>query len=748
VRFLLFLLTATLASALPDREEARRRLGSDRFEERQAITVAFWKAGKAAVPLLEELADDPDPEIARRARFVLHRLVMGLGPEASGALLRLATKAEQAPFEARSGRLGDLLEHPGGLLAALSLADRWISDELSPHEHRVSLTEVVVEWLLEERSFWKPFLTSALSPRTRAYFVGILSIQETPLKEQLIAILARDDLRQVHQTLVARFEILPDETRLTLARLAILGHDLDLATKTLALGLIDSDSTRPARALAFLEKSVGLPRLSFDGPRGRELALFRARADRNPHKTARLAAEVADNIALAYESRLLAGDLTLPDQKETSFLAEAESLPVWHSAFAHPPGEPDIEALTSSLVIEWPVLARTLTALGHPVEAAERLASEEQSASAIGLLWRTGHRDEALALAAEILAAPGEEQHIKLRLTMVSFLLEAGEKKKAAEIFEPLTHGSLREGVMRRRAIPLALRLFPLDKVVGMEQSLRSGRPFDRQRAAAPFLAVPPQVAGYWYEHFYDPKSKKRPAEVIREARKFLKDQLPQAQKFISEELSKLDTKPLHTTDLLYQNALFLRVPEALDLVEEAAWRSLEPDDLLGILRSEDWSLASRQRALESAIALAPTDPVVRWYDFQMNGCGDPKTITLLTLGDPGLALRLASLTQKRETLAITARIADFRNSSTLRFLGIVGKSHLETGEPEIAARLLLASLLGEIAIGTRPASSIQNSLDLLTALFQARLQLAPSEAEKEIWRARLAGLGSDLPSQ
>lgn len=738
--FLLLLLGILPAAALPDVDEARRILGSPDFALREALTLELWESGSDGLPILRALARDSHPEVAIRAAFVLKRMSMGLGPKAPDDLLALTERADQAVPKNRSARLGDLLGHEAGHPVALFFLNQWLSDPQTPTEDRMSLIETCLETLLEDRRRWGELLTYAFAVEARAILIGTLCHQEILQKERMIAILANDDLRAIHRLLRREFESLPAETHRTLARLAVLRGDLDLALETLSRLLAQSDTPESARAIAFLEHLADLPPRPVDGPWENALNLFRARTRLDDHAILRLAESDGISPVLAYESRLLADQVSLPEG-----LPDADSplLPALHLAFGDPPGEPDPEALTSSVLADWPALARTLTALAHPVEAAERLASEGHPDSAINLLWRTGHRQEALTLSEGVLADLDPEQHSAVRLTLTAQYLQEGENGQALATFRPLLGSGISSATQRAQAIRMMRKMLPLSEIISLEPHLTSARPFQRDRAVAPFLDHPPLVAAFWYDYFRAQAPATSPTELIDRTRAFLAHDLTEARRLLVSQIAEVPDKLLLPSDPLYQNALYLRTPGALDMVLTAAWHELSTRDLVTLIRSETWSLAQRRQALAAALVLDPVDPVLRWFDLQLNQRGDPETILRATLGDPGLALQIGQLTGKRESLATAVRLASLNNPAALRCLTILGRSHLQNGNPQRAARFLRAGLLGGIAMGTRPAPTISELLENLESLYQARHLTAPTETTRQLWAERLAGIGT-----
>lgn len=731
------------ALALPDLEDAQKALGSPDFDEREALTMELWNSGRDALPLLALLAKFSNPEIANRATFILNRVRMGLGPESPDELLKLAERADQAKPGKRGARLSDILEHPQGFRVALFFLNQWLSNQATPLDQRISLTETCIEPLLEQRSQWQELLTFPFSPEARAMLISTISIQEIAVdrKERMVAILASNELGKVHQLLIRDFGFLPAETHHTLARLAVLRGNFNLALETLAVRLKEGDDPEPARAIAFLENSSGLAPHPYQGPWLPELQLFRARADRDENKVNQRVDAVIDQDALVYESKLVVGTAEGPMELRNS---EAILLSALHLAFASPPGEPDIEALTSSVLVEWPALARTLTALTHPVEAAERLSAEGYPDSSINLLWRTGHKKEALDLGNGILAGLDKELHTKVRLALSSLLLGDGQSRQAETIFRPLLSEEIRAYQTRDKAIRLARKFLPLEDTIKLTPHLTSSKQFQRDQAVTSFFDLPPDIASFWYEHLRNTSPPTPPAKLIEQIKQLLNENRAEAQQVIVDRIKESPTKTLLPSNPLYQNALFLQTPGALDMVIQAAWIQLSIQDLETIISSEDWLLEQRKKALREALLLDPANPVLHWLRSELDQTGDRKVIVSSTLGDPELALRLGHLTGKRETIATAALIASHKDRSTLRCLAALGHSHLRNNNPAAAARCLEAGLLGGMAMGTRPAPPISEIVKNLTALFQARHLIAPTESTQKIWRERLNDLGAE----
>ena len=148
VKILIFLLIIANALALPSFEEAREVLGSRETNRRKALTNEIWRAGREAIPLLQKLAEEENPEVFRRALFVLQRLRMGLEPDSPAELLKLAEALNLAAPESRASKLGELLDYPEGVRVALVFLDGWTADLQMPPEHIFKLSELVTRVVL------------------------------------------------------------------------------------------------------------------------------------------------------------------------------------------------------------------------------------------------------------------------------------------------------------------------------------------------------------------------------------------------------------------------------------------------------------------------------------------------------------------------------------------------------------------------------------------------------------------------
>jgi HEAT repeat protein len=73
-----------------------RRLGSDNFDEREQAARGLVLFGSVARARLQRAAEDPDPEIARRAKACLARIAVGVSQEVPAAAVRLLLQRRPA----------------------------------------------------------------------------------------------------------------------------------------------------------------------------------------------------------------------------------------------------------------------------------------------------------------------------------------------------------------------------------------------------------------------------------------------------------------------------------------------------------------------------------------------------------------------------------------------------------------------------------------------------------------------------
>lgn len=743
MKILIFLLIIANALALPSFEEACDVLGSRETNRREVLTNEIWSAGREAIPLLQKLAEEENPEVFRRALFVLQRIRMGLEPDSPAELLKLAEAVNLATPEFRASKLAELLDYPQGIKVALVFLDGWSADPQMPPEQVFKLSELVTKVVLERRSSWKIFLSTDVSSRCRGALIAALSWQDHPIKLQMIANLASQQTKEVYEMSITCPDRIASEAYLAMARIATVHGDIPLALQILASGLQQDSSPNFARAIAFLEAGSGLPPIKYNGNWIHELNLFRARAHKDFKGVLRLASKPDLDPILAYESYLVSGSLTLPSTEGSVEIPAGSALASLHQSFGNPPGEPDIEALTSSVLIDWSELARTLMNLACPSEAAEKLSSENQVITATSLLWRTNHRDKALSLSREVLNDPANSLQTRMRLTLASLYFQSGDREKAREFFKEVIRTGIQQDTRLQSALKLGLNFFSREELLQLVPGLTETQAYQRAPSIVGLLPYQSKVSTYWYEFFREKDPSQSPLAIFKSVQYFLANQREQAEAIIAEQLAT-SKKLLLPTDVIYQQALFLKVPSALKMTKAAAWYQLSIDDLFSIARDSSWDREARKEALATALLIDPSNVVLHWLNMKLNQVELPVPAHLPTLGDPGLALQLVAHTRRLETIALISELVDLRDHRGLRCLTILGDAHLQNGQPGRAARFLQAAICGEIATGPQPATPIESSLDNLARYFKARKLISNSSDEKEIWTDRLIRIGRD----
>ncbi len=133
------LITAVSAASMPEatRQEASlqdlrglaSQLGDADPAVRDAAMQALWRHQEASIPVLEAAATSANPELSRRAELLLHRLRLGLGPDAHPTLVAIVVQARSAPsLPERSGARQRLANVPGTASPAIA---RLIRDTLA-----------------------------------------------------------------------------------------------------------------------------------------------------------------------------------------------------------------------------------------------------------------------------------------------------------------------------------------------------------------------------------------------------------------------------------------------------------------------------------------------------------------------------------------------------------------------------------------------------------------------------------------
>jgi hypothetical protein len=309
-------------------------------------------------------------------------------------------------------------------------------------------------------------------------------------------------------------------------------------------------------------------------------------------------------------------------------------------------------------------------------------------------------------------------------------------------VFERLITTGIQQDTRLQGALKLGLNFFSREELLPLASSLMADQAYQRAVSIAGMLPYHPKVSTFWYEYFREPDPAQSPLVILKKVEDFLSNQAEEARLIIENKIAESTKARLLPTDDLYQLALFLKVPGALEIVETAAWFQLSIDDLLSIIRDDTWDLAIRKRALSTALSIDPANVLLHWFNRELNQVEIPVELHLPTLANPGLALQLAALTGKRETIDLTSELADLSNHQAVRCLATLGQSYLKDNQPAKAGRLLQTAICGEIATGPQPATPIQSSLDTLANYFQARKSISAAPEEAAIWTERLTRIG------
>ena len=330
----------------------------------------------------------------------------------------------------------------------------------------------------------------------------------------------------------------------------------------------------------------------------------------------------------------------------------------------------------------------------------------------------------------------------RMRLTLASLFFASGNREKAREYFEKVITTGIQQDSRLQAALKLGVNFFSREELLPLASGLMADQAYQRASSIGGLLSYHPKVSAFWYEYFREKDPAQSPLVILNRVDKYLADKKEEARKIVSKQIQESTKARILPSDALYQLALFLRVPQALDIVESAAWYQLSNDDLMSIIRDETWEQPARQRALKTALSIDPSNLELHWFNRELNQIELPVDFHLPTLADPFMALALAVLTGKRETIALCSEVVDLRDNHGIRCLGVLGQSYLKNKQPKEAARLLQVAICGEIAAGPQPATPIQSSLDNLANYFEARKQSAKSPGEIETWSERLNRIG------
>lgn len=733
VKVLLLLALITNAVALPPLEEAARILGSAKAGERQGLTTELWNAGRTSLPLLEELAKSEDPEISQRATFIFRRLRMGLQTDSPEELLDLAERVEIAKPKGRVARLNDLLQHALGVPVALAFLDIWSHERpLDPASYQ-SWAGVVTAGLIEQRSYWKEFLTQPLTVRCRSALIAALDDQSMPMKHLMIERLASGETPEIFEILKTDIHELNSTTYENLARAALIGKEPKTALEILFAALPSATGDGVARRIAFLEKAAGIPATAYQGRWDDELEMLRLRASKAHEELAQLNSRAASDSLLAYENSLFLGDIVIPsDELPVDDLAKSLTTSTGQF-FAEPPGEPDIEDLASTITNDSGRLARGLLVLNHPLEAAQILADRHQHDLAVRILWMTGHHEEARNLASRVMEHGDLKARISIRLVLIQLLGRAGLQEEARELFTPLFEQGIAFDHLRRDAARLALLLYPREKAVQLVPGINGESPYRRQMAISTLLPYPPKVSVLCYEEIIAAHPDLSPSQILTKVAHHLAQDPSKLLEHYQSKLQMIDSKVIKSTDPVFHLALFLKAPGALQMLENSAWNRLSTSELETVIADESWDLASRKSALHTALEIAPGSATIRNFDLALNQRGDHGSISLLTMGECSEVSQLAQWNPDTPALPLAAELADLNQPSAIRCLHLA----CDNSSPTDTVRFFQAALHGELVLGTQPGTSYAQLMNSLDNYFESRISEATSPASRIIWEER-----------
>jgi tetratricopeptide (TPR) repeat protein len=131
--------------------EAARKLGSDRFNERQQAMELLWAAGAAAEPVLQGALSHQDPEVRLRALSILDRFRYGIFNDTPPDIVRLIDRYRRGDLRARREAMRELVERQALetiLALRASESDKELLSEWGQHTTDV-LTQLLPRLIVE-----------------------------------------------------------------------------------------------------------------------------------------------------------------------------------------------------------------------------------------------------------------------------------------------------------------------------------------------------------------------------------------------------------------------------------------------------------------------------------------------------------------------------------------------------------------------------------------------------------------------
>lgn len=728
----------SLAFALPTLEEASRILSSNETKKRDELTRELWEADSTSLPLLVELMNSDDPEVSRRATFVHQRLKMGLRPDSSPELLALTNSLQRSSPLSREGKLKDLLAIPEGLPVAMALLMQWSEEsplDLKLFDQWVSLT---TQSLIESRSYWRTFFSLSLKARCRGAFIKCLDDSDMPMAPRMIELLAIGNTSQIFQCATEQAGFSQHSSYEAFARVFILNGEVKKALDLLFQSLPQSDEYLPARQIAFLEQFSKDPPRQYKGLHGPELEVLRSRLPGDDQSRSLGENLLPGSSFLTLEHSLITGSRE-PPGKDLLISDLARTLHLALMSYTDEPSRiPDIESLSATITNEGGRLARALYLLGAHREAAQTLIDHRQKELAIRLLWMTGHENKARDLAGELINGVEERVALSARLTIAELLGRAGKLSEAREIFAPVLKTQTQSEVIRRKSITLGRRLYGREKILELMPDLTSESPYQRGLAMSSLLPYHPSLSAQIFEDFRE-KSPHLPAsQILLLTEEHLSQDREQLLVSYQTTLLEKSKAALKTTDPIYQLALFLRSPIALEIIETHSWKNLDTQELERIIIDDEWTMELRQRALAIALQIHPSDPLLRALDYQWNQKGSPELIALLTLGDTQEAQRIDSQVKINRALSLTVELCDPNTYSGIQCLHLAAHKAFDRGDLQETVRFFESAVIGELVYGTQPTTGYQSLTQGMVRYLKARAALAKTPSSRSHWEKTL----------
>lgn len=79
----------------------RKNLGAEEFKTRNEAMMQIWEAGESALPFLEKLAEDVDPELSSRASTIARKVRLGITPDTPPNVIGMVDEYFDAPVKGK-----------------------------------------------------------------------------------------------------------------------------------------------------------------------------------------------------------------------------------------------------------------------------------------------------------------------------------------------------------------------------------------------------------------------------------------------------------------------------------------------------------------------------------------------------------------------------------------------------------------------------------------------------------------------